>query len=44
MSRTRRAARSSERLFGRAPVAAFPTYAAFTFDNGLHLPVVDQRA
>ncbi|HDR9483655.1 MULTISPECIES: VOC family protein [Burkholderia] len=26
-----------ERLFGRPPVAVFPTYAAFTFDNGLHL-------
>ncbi|OMG71845.1 VOC family protein [Burkholderia ubonensis] len=26
-----------ERLFARAPVAAFPTYAAFAFDNGLHV-------
>ncbi|VWC92894.1 VOC family protein [Burkholderia contaminans] len=32
-----RSAQFYERLFGRAPVAAFPTYAAFTFDNGLHL-------
>ncbi|TCW79678.1 glyoxalase [Burkholderia sp. SRS-46] len=26
-----------EKLFGRAPVAAFPTYAAFRFDHGLHV-------
>ncbi|MBN3790350.1 VOC family protein [Burkholderia sp. Ac-20353] len=26
-----------EKLFGRAPLAAFPTYAAFKFDNGLHV-------
>jgi predicted enzyme related to lactoylglutathione lyase len=32
--------RSSEfyqKLLGRAPLASFPTYAAFKFDNGLHL-------
>ena len=26
-----------ERLLGKPPAAAFPTYAAFSFDNGLHL-------
>ncbi|ALX15365.1 glyoxalase [Burkholderia cepacia JBK9] len=32
-----RSAQFYERLLGRPPVAAFPAYAAFTFDNGLHL-------
>ncbi|CAB3755145.1 glyoxalase [Burkholderia sp. MSh2] len=32
-----RSARFYERLFERPPVAAFPTYAAFTFDSGLTL-------
>lgn len=26
-----------QNLFGQPPVTAFPTYVAFTFDNGLHL-------
>ncbi|AOR70615.1 glyoxalase [Burkholderia stabilis] len=32
-----RSAQFYERLLGRRPVAAFPTYAAFALDNGLHL-------
>ncbi|KVL68930.1 VOC family protein [Burkholderia ubonensis] len=33
-----------EKLFVRAPVAAFPTYAAFAFDNGLHVGLWSTRA
>lgn len=39
-----RSAQFYARLFGRPPVAAFPTYAAFTFDNGLHLGLWSTRA
>lgn len=32
-----RSAQFYEKLLGHAPVAAFPTYAAFALGNGLHL-------
>ena len=33
-----------ERLLGKLPAAAFPTYAAFSFDNGLNLGLWSTQA
>ena len=33
-----------EQLFGRAPVAAFPSYVAFAFDNGLYVSLWSTNA
>ena len=35
---------SYERLLGTSPAAVFPTYAAFAFENGLHLGLWSTKA
>lgn len=39
-----RSAAFYEKLFGTAPAAVFPTYAAFAFDNGMNLGLWSTKA